>query len=70
MHGVGTAQSLGDVYFGTGGQGDDMSGLRIASEALARGELTGKTDPNNGKFQKLGETYKTTLRRYASQRKG
>lgn len=47
-------------------KGWHASYMQLAKEYLER---IRKADPNNGKFQKLGETYKATLRRYASQRK-
>lgn len=39
--------------------------MQLAKEYLER---IRQTDPNNGKFQKLTETYKTTLRRYDAKR--
>lgn len=47
-------------------KGWHASYMQLVKEYLER---IRKADPSNGKFQKLGETYKATLRRYGSQRK-
>jgi len=46
-------------------QGWHASYMQLAKEYLER---IRQTDPNNGKFQKLTETYKTTLRRHDAKR--